>query len=87
MKRVVRQEIEGLEETESALQDALNAHAMSLNEALQLKSSLEKALLDAEARVQAEQATKAATETKLSKVESELNDKRKLEKRVDSLYT
>lgn len=60
---------------------------MSLNEALQLKSSLEKALLDAEARVQAEQATKAATETKLSKVESELNDKRKLEKRVDSLYT
>ncbi|KAI4622970.1 uncharacterized protein J4E87_006063 [Alternaria ethzedia] len=87
LKRVVRQEIEGLEETESALQDALNAQAMSLNEALQSRSDLEKALLDAEARVQTEQATKAATETKLNKVESELNDKRKLEKRVDSLYT
>ena len=60
---------------------------MSLNEALQSKSSLEKALLDAEVRVQAEQARKAATETRLNKVESELNDKRKLEKRVDSLYT
>ncbi|KAI4669325.1 uncharacterized protein J4E79_001368 [Alternaria viburni] len=87
LKRVIRQEIESLEETESALQDALNAQAMSFNEALQSKSSLEKALLDAEVRVQVEQATKAATETRLNKVESELNDKRKLEKRVDSLYT
>lgn len=69
------------------LQDALNAQTMSLNKALESKSSLKKALMDAEVRVEAEQATKAATETELNKVETELNEKRKFEKRVDSLYT
>jgi len=60
---------------------------MSFNEALKSVCTYEKALMDAKAKAQVEQAAKTAAETKLEKVRGELTEKRVFEKGFDSFHT
>jgi hypothetical protein len=82
----MRRKIEGLESEKDKLQDTLNVQTISISEKLKSISSRKKDLLDEEARLEAEQAAKAATETRLEKVCSELNKKRIFEEGIDSFY-
>ncbi|KAI4952236.1 hypothetical protein J4E91_003698 [Alternaria rosae] len=90
-KRIVRDrvqlQIESLEREETGAQDKLSAQIMSFNEALKSFSSHEKALMDAKAKAEVEQAAKTAVEGKLEKVRGELTEKRVFEKGFDSFHT
>ncbi|KAI4670968.1 uncharacterized protein J4E88_009720 [Alternaria novae-zelandiae] len=74
-KRLAQIKIESLQREATAIQDTLNAHTMTFNEAVMAVSTYEKALLVAKARLEAVQAAKAATETKLEEVHSEITTK------------
>ncbi|KAI4961846.1 hypothetical protein J4E86_000875 [Alternaria arbusti] len=90
-KRIVRDrvrlQIESLEREENGAQETLSAQMMSFNEALKSVCTYEKALMDAKAKAQVEQAAKTAAETKLEKVRGELTEKRVFEKGFDSFHT
>ncbi|KAI4646882.1 hypothetical protein J4E93_005106 [Alternaria ventricosa] len=74
-KRLAQIKIESLQKEASVIQDTLDVHTMSLNEAVMAVSSYEKALLVAKARLEAVQAAKTATETRLEEVRSEVTKK------------
>ncbi|KAI4689993.1 uncharacterized protein J4E84_004174 [Alternaria hordeiaustralica] len=71
-KRLAQTKIENLQTEATAIQDTLDAHATSLNEAVMAVSNHEKALVVAKARLETVQAAKAATETRLEEVRNEV---------------